>query len=278
MNQTPPPSDITAPDASAAEPLDAPAFDELDAILDELRTRNDETPQWEFCEGFMAALLCCRRPIAASEYLPVLLGTDEAPKGDVATADGSFADTVQQQRFMQLWLQRWREVAQALSADVESLDDDRAYQPEVMDVRGAVASLPLEEQAAMAGQELPSFGQVWALGFMFAVESWPEEWAAPRDKQAAGRLDEDLQALVAMTEDDTGPPALCMYSEDGPASVSEARLDAFGEALWSVYDLYDLWQGIGPRVETVHKVATPGRNEPCWCGSGKKYKKCHGAG
>ncbi len=19
----------------------------------------------------------------------------------------------------------------------------------------------------------------------------------------------------------------------------------------------------------------PGRNEPCWCGSGKKYKKCH---
>lgn len=20
----------------------------------------------------------------------------------------------------------------------------------------------------------------------------------------------------------------------------------------------------------------PGRNEPCWCGSSKKYKKCHG--
>jgi hypothetical protein len=19
----------------------------------------------------------------------------------------------------------------------------------------------------------------------------------------------------------------------------------------------------------------PGRNEPCWCGSGRKYKKCH---
>jgi uncharacterized protein len=277
MNPTPPSSDPAAPDASAAEPLDAPAFDQLDAILDELRTRNDETPQWEFCEGFMAALLCCRRPIAASEYLPVLLDTDEAPGGD-AGADGSFADAAQQQRFMQLWSQRWREVAQALSADVESLDDDRAYQPEVMDVRGAVASLPPQEQAAMAEQELPSFGQIWALGFMFAVESWPEEWVAPRDRQAAQRLDEDLQALVAMAEDDSGPPALCMFSEDGPASVSEARVDAFGEALWSVYDLYDLWQGIGPRVETVRKAATPGRNDPCWCGSGKKYKKCHGAG
>ena len=21
--------------------------------------------------------------------------------------------------------------------------------------------------------------------------------------------------------------------------------------------------------------ATPGRNDPCWCGSGRKYKRCH---
>ena len=62
-----------------------------------------------------------------------------------------------------------------------------------------------------------------------------------------------------------------------PPSVSRARLDAFGDALWSVYDLYALWQGIGPRVETVHKAVMPGRNEPCWCGSGQKFKKCHGA-
>ncbi|MGH8822102.1 MAG: UPF0149 family protein, partial [Rhodoferax sp.] len=244
-------------------------------ILDDLRTRNDEIPQWEFCEGFMAALICSRRSIPASEYLPVLLGTDEVTTQD-ADAEGSFADAAQQQRFMQLWSQRWREVASALTTEVESLDDERAYQPELLDVRGAVASLPAAEQAAMAGQELPSFGQVWALGFMFAVENWPEEWVAPRNKQAAARLDENLQAVVAMTEDDTGVPELCMFSESGPASVSRARLDAFGDALWSVYDLYALWQGIGPRVETVRKAATPGRNEPCWCGSGQKFKKCHG--
>lgn len=27
-------------------------FDALDDILDDLRTRYEETPQWEFCEGF----------------------------------------------------------------------------------------------------------------------------------------------------------------------------------------------------------------------------------
>jgi preprotein translocase subunit SecA len=31
-------------------------------------------------------------------------------------------------------------------------------------------------------------------------------------------------------------------------------------------------------VESVRKAAPKlGRNDPCWCGSGKKFKKCHGA-
>ena len=32
-----------------------------------------------------------------------------------------------------------------------------------------------------------------------------------------------------------------------------------------------------PRVQPVRKGKTPGRNDPCPCGSGKKYKHCHGA-
>jgi preprotein translocase subunit SecA len=37
--------------------------------------------------------------------------------------------------------------------------------------------------------------------------------------------------------------------------------------------------GNGEVVETVVKSEHDkvGRNDPCWCGSGKKYKKCHGA-
>jgi preprotein translocase subunit SecA len=27
-------------------------------------------------------------------------------------------------------------------------------------------------------------------------------------------------------------------------------------------------------VDSEHQL---GRNDPCWCGSGKKFKKCHGA-
>jgi uncharacterized protein len=245
-------------------------FDELDAILDELRTRDEEIPQWEFCEGFMAALICGRRPISPEEYLPVLLGLDDA------AALAPFSDATQRERFLALWTRRWQEVALALDADVENLEDEAAYQPEVMDVRGAIATLPAAERAEL-GEEVPAFAQVWALGFMFAVENWPEEWAPPRDKEAAQWLDEALETIVAMTEDDTGEPEISPFGDDTPPSVSVARLNAFGDAIWAVYDLRELWRSIGPRVETVRKEATPGRNDLCYCGSGKKYKKCHGA-
>jgi preprotein translocase subunit SecA len=32
-----------------------------------------------------------------------------------------------------------------------------------------------------------------------------------------------------------------------------------------------------PQQRTVGEHEKLGRNDPCWCGSGKKYKKCHGA-
>lgn len=263
-------------------PMDTPwmeveAFDELDAILDDLRSRYDETPQWEFCEGFMAAVICSRRSIAQDEYLSVLLGT--AAEGEVADDEsGSFASDAQQGRFLTLWNQRWSEVEISLGAEVDSLEDDACYHPEVMDIRGVVADMPPEEQAAFKGGDLPAFAQVWALGFMFAVESWPDEWMAPRDKDAAKWLDGALQAVVAMTEDDSAAPEISPLSEEGTPSTSIARLNAFGEAIWAVYDLRELWKTMGPKVETIRKEAAPGRNDPCSCGSGKKYKKCCGAG
>ena len=263
---------------------DTDRFDEIDAILDDLRTRYDETPQWEFCEGFMAALICCRRAIPQAEYLDVLLAVGDGTAAPLVGADGkpvdgaegSFADDAQRVRFLQLWDQRWAEVLTALDTPIESLEDDVAYHPEVLDVRGAIAALPEAERADMAGEAIPSFGQVWALGFMFAVEAWPDEWAEPSDKKAAKWHDMALQSIVALTEDDEGEPELSPFSEDGPPSMSKERLNAFADAVWSVYDLREIWRGIGPRVETLRRADVPGRNDPCHCGSGKKYKKCHG--
>ncbi|XAH23393.1 UPF0149 family protein [Xylophilus sp. GW821-FHT01B05] len=274
---TPAPAPDTSVLGSALAPED---FDVLDEILDELRTRDDEVPQWEFCDGFMAALVCSRRSIPQDEYLPVLLGEGAAPAADDApmSALSTFSGVIQQRRFLELWQRRWDDMVTSLDTEVKSLDDERSFQPEVMDVLGSILSLPEAERPDIEGEDIPAIGQVWALGFMYAVENWPEDWAAPRDKEAAQWLDEGLTAIVALTEPDTGKPAFSMFSEDGPPSVSEARLDAYGEAIWAVYDLRRLWKSMGPRVETIRRDANqPGRNDPCHCGSGKKFKKCHGA-
>jgi uncharacterized protein len=272
----------STPDQNPTDALLPEDFDTLEDLLEDLRTRSDETPQWEFCEGFMAALACSRRDIPTREAFAVLLDIGE-------DGEGSFADAAQEEAFLALWNRRYAQVRAALDAPVENLEDERAYMPEVMDVRGMMAELSPEERAeAMKGEEgpLPAFAQVWALGFMFAVESWPEEWTPPsKDKEAAKVLDASLDAIVALSEDDTGPAEISPYAgaeddEEGegpPPSMSHARLEAFGEALWAVYDLREMWRAIGPRVETVRAEPTPGRNDPCPCGSGKKYKKCHGA-
>ncbi len=41
-------------------------------------------------------------------------------------------------------------------------------------------------------------------------------------------------------------------------------------------DTTDLERLLNP-LEPVRAAPTPGRNDPCLCGSGKKYKRCHGA-
>ena len=248
----------------APKPLDADDFDAMDAELDLLREGSEEIPQWEFCEGFLAALVCTRRPVPSEEYWPVLLGDVFNPMAHI--------------EFVARWRQRWAEIATALDAPVERLGDDRAFEPEVVDTRGAVLAMTPDERAEVAMDDLPAFAQVWALGFMYAVESWPQDWEPPRDKEAAAMLDNALAAIVALSEDDTGQPSVSMYAEDGPPSVSEKRLDDFGAAIWAAYDLRQLWKSLGPKVGALRKSAEPGRNDPCHCGSGRKFKKCHGTG
>jgi len=44
-----------------------------------------------------------------------------------------------------------------------------------------------------------------------------------------------------------------------------------------VQDLRCYWVEHAPRHAPRRVEPAPGRNDPCPCGSGKKYKKCHGA-
>lgn len=257
------------PPASADDtttPLGPDDFDAQDAVLDALREHDENVPAWEYCEGFLAALICTRRAVEPDEYWPVLLGPGFRP--------------MEQMEFVWRWKRRWAEVQGALDAPVESLDDPRTYHPEVLDTRGALLALPDDQRSpdTPSPDDVPSFAQAWAVGFLDAVEVWAEDWQSPRDAELAAMLDDALDCIAALAADDTGKPTISMHDENGPPSVSQQRADDFAEAIWAVYDLRQLWKSLGPRTAPLRKDAAPGRNDACPCGSGKKYKKCHGAG
>lgn len=228
-------------------------FARLEAMLDGMRQRRPATPGWEFCEGFMAALICCRRTIEPAEYWPVLLAAPEP-----------WFNALQQQHFTDLWTRRWHAVRLALDTPVTSLDDATAYQPAL--------------EAAADHPAPASFGQRWAQGFMAVVQAWPDEWKGPRNTSAQAWRASALGLVEALTQADTAPPTQAAFTvdSDGPPTVSRARMKAFADAIWAVYNMRDMWRTLGPRVTTAHKPAAPGRNDPCVCGSGKKYKKCCG--
>lgn len=53
---------------------------------------------------------------------------------------------------------------------------------------------------------------------------------------------------------------------------AEVNIDSSKGAVESIFELTALLS----KKETVTVVKVPARNEPCSCGSGKKYKKCCG--
>lgn len=285
----------------AALELSDTEFDELETFFVQLNQDNPSVPPWEFVDGLFTALACTRRPVSSAEWFPTLVGdgTTMAEHEPLPLVE-PFESLAQQNRFVQLCEKRRTQIAAQLALPVDSLDEENAFYPEAVDMRGAIACLEYEEQAKKSAQEpattsateptqsdasseepsddpIPALGQVWALGFLFAVDFWQEEWAAPRDKEGASLLQELLQTIEVLAEDDHAAPVTCLFDENGPPSVSQERIERFGDAVWAVYDLHQFWHSLGPRVVPHTRPATPGRNDPCWCGSGKKFKKCHGA-
>lgn len=230
-------------------PMGADDFDTLDAILDDIRSREPETAQWDFFEGFLTAVICSRNPISDSDALDYLLPEfeDEAPL---------FIDAQQKAQFLTLWQRRRAEIEASLQEEVTALTDERAFSPELIDTAGVLLALPEDERQAWYdtqeddGQTMPSYAQMWAFGFMAVVEAWPDAWATPSDTNAAQRFEDALQKIATLTEDDSHPPVINLFHEDATPSVSQERIDSFGLALWAIYDLYQLTRSLGPNNAT----------------------------
>jgi uncharacterized protein len=113
--------------------------------------------------------------------------------------------------------------------------------------------------------------EIWAFGFGRAMALAPASWhaiAASGDSQAIAALG-GLRSLIAI---DSGESKLPKAEQDRLTAEAPDLIPAWVEALSN----WRLARATAPAVAMRQSSGKIGRNDPCPCGSGKKYKKCHG--
>ncbi|SAK43826.1 yecA family protein [Caballeronia hypogeia] len=219
---------------------------ELDRLEELLYSFGENAMTVEMVDGFFAALICGPEPVQPHEWLPVALG------GTVAPAHEKDAG-----KTLQLLIRHWNTIADDLEF---TLHEDAVYLP--------VLTIDEEDGTAHANE--------WAEGFMAGMDMRRESWDA--------LFEDEKEAESAL-------PVLMLYHEDDPdpelrtdPEALEDRETIIQEMIVGVTRIYRYFDPL--RKENAlrdkpapmqRKTAKVGRNEPCPCGSGRKYKQCCGA-
>jgi uncharacterized protein len=251
---------MKARDSSDAE------IEALDAICERL-AGFDTRVSLEWLDGAMAALLAGPRVMPPSEWLPRLLGD---------AWERTFADPLDVQQALQAVLGRWNVLATQLDAEaLFDRPDELRLSPLLTDFSGGPDDAALAE-AAETAQDLPLTGELWAHGVLDTIEQFADDWVDPEPgSDDAAWYEGCLHALLALTIRDEAKLVDDLALRYPGKTLT--RDDLVDEACFALQDLRGYWVDHAPRHAPRRVAPTPGRNDPCPCGSGKKYKKCHGA-
>lgn len=253
-------------------PLIDSSEDELEA-LDSVCQRLggfDERVTTEWTDGYLTAL-------AAG---PRLIGLDEVLQhfaGEAFTR--VFADPEDEGMARAALQARMRVLANHL--DAEALLDA----PEMLRLQPLVSlwddevRTELVREHGVAAQDAAQMqtGAVWAAGFLEAIGDFAADLEPPPaadDEERA--LFAELLGQVGMVLRSDDDPVLRAHVQELWKGVPPTREDLFDEACFAIQDLRLWWLDHAPRPATRRVAPVPGRNDPCSCGSGLKYKKCHG--
>lgn len=241
-------------DSTDSQPLSGREIDELEDALLALRDDRD-TLDVSMLDGFLVGVLLQPEPVPPSEWLPVVF---DAPEGE-PTVPG---DADHAKRVIDLVMRHHDNLAAHIAAR-------EPFDPIVFDAD--------DEEAPTAERDdelLPLWP--WAAGFMDAVEAFPgllDRYGEDDDVQAAMV---HIVRHLRTDPDDTSDDALQLERdrEEIDLEVPLADLDdAIEQLVLAVMDIADVTRPRRPVERAQPKV---GRNDPCPCGSGRKYKQCHG--
>ena len=214
-------------------PLSDADIDALADLVDLIDERTDVPVSLEGLDGFLLALACSPRAIPPEEFFPVLFERDDG-------IDALFDDPADAARFLALFERRRKEIARALAAPIENLADPKALSPLIMDWQGLLADLPPADAKRLRDAGIPPYAQLWAAGFLIAVEHWEADWTLPADSKDEAFVDEMLDPFYVLT---------APLDELSPEEREIRREDQVALAIWGAYELREFWldRGQGPR-------------------------------
>jgi uncharacterized protein len=223
----------------------------------------------EWVDGYLAALAASRRVIGPEEWLPAMFGE---------AFERAFADPQDVAQATATLNARWQALRTQLDAE-SLLDEPEALRllPMMVPCDDAMRAEAVSagHMTAQEAADLLQTGALWAEGFFAAVEAFADDWPAPEaDSEDAEWYDDCCVRVSALT---LPQDELAAYLADQYPGETLDRDQLVDEACFAVQDLRIYWTDHAPKPETRRVGATPGRNDPCPCGSGRKYKKCCGA-
>lgn len=218
---------------------------ELDRLGDFLKgCRGGKAMNIEQLDGFFAALIAGPETVMPSEYCPEVFGGEMSEVCE-------FSSREEANEIFGLMIRHWNTIAGALF-------NREVYVP-----------LLLEDENGVA------HGNDWARGFMHGMHMRHEGWAELiNDEENGGCL---IPMMMLCHEHDEDP-------EMRPKPITpEKREDIIVHMAAGLVGAYRYFRehqkayaGSACAPESGRTTSKVGRNDPCPCGSGKKYKKCCG--
>ncbi len=224
----------------------------------------------EWADGFLTGVLAGPRAVPEAEWLPALTGD---------AFERTFADPADEAWARKALVARFKEIARDLDPERLYDDPDSLHLSPLMMSWDDEARAEVVKEGALTAEEAEDTlvtGGGWAMGFLDAVQHFEADWQEPSalDMDASDAYHRALARVAALALDRAALTEHLAAEYEGKALTRDELID---EALFAVQDLRLFWVDHAPKPATRRVEAAPGRNDPCPCGSGKKYKKCCGA-
>jgi uncharacterized protein len=241
--------------STAGGPLSDREIEELDAALAAV-AEPFEPLDVVMLDGFLVGVLLQPEPVLPSQWLPYVFdseGRDAALPAEPASL----------KRITDLIIRQYNYLAACINAR-------EAFDPVVFPVQDEAGKV-IEGKAGIEALA------PWAAGFMSALNVFPQLLDTYGEDSS---LAESLVGVMRHLPVDADEPAVeaRRFAEDKRRIERDMPLldldDAIEHLIECVLDAADISR---PRKPVARETPKVGRNDPCPCGSGRKYKLCHGA-